>query len=526
MKKYLYLIVFFISIIFFIGCEEVPSEEDNHPKEEDKIVNIYFDSQGGSLIADEAIAYGTTCIEPLVNPTKNGYAFAGWSLDFSTIFDFDTKLYEDITLYALWTELYKDYSFFLDEYVPDTIESNVELPTRYEDLYLTWSTSEQSILDNYGQLASPRKDTNLTIYLEVYDDGYITYYEKDVLVKATKYKELKTSNAVFGYYSTWNFFGYTNEMKETVDVVNLSFAYVTSSNTLLTSSVASYLKRALEGHNYGIRVVLSVQGYGSEGTNFSNAASTDTGRKTLAKSMLNYVIENNLDGIDLDWEYPGFGTGRSTSVDRTNYTLLCKEIYDTFKAVDETYIISAAIPGGPYLPSRFDLTQVHKYLDYIHIMTYDMNASGKAVHHTALYAGSGTVSGCSIDESVNYYLSQGVPASKICVGAAFYGKYTTASSLGGSGGSYSSIDYTKIYNLYLNSNSTYIKEYYDEQCQAPYIIDSSNNRFITYDNERSLKAKGDYVRSKKLGGMMIWELGQDMTSLLLKSIYDNYKNLK
>jgi GH18 family chitinase len=40
---------------------------------------------------------------------------------------------------------------------------------------------------------------------------------------------------------------------------------------------------------------------------------TSANAKTMATNMANYIIENNLDGIDIDWEYPGVSTNDSSA---------------------------------------------------------------------------------------------------------------------------------------------------------------------------------------------------------------------
>ena len=235
--------------------------------------------------------------------------------------------------YAVWEEdpetMVKDYSYFLDDYVPDVVTTSLELPKRYDDLNLIWDTSNHQTLDNYGKLVKPRTDEELTVYLTVYDRGTLYEYEKNILVKAVEFDPLPKENLSFGYYASWNFFGYSKTMIETLDVVNLCFGYVNSDYTIDMSGVLAVLDQVLTVREHGVRVVLSVQGYSSAGTNFSKAAATDEGRKKLAKSMLEVIEKYHLDGIDIDWEYPGFNTGTSVAVDKANYTLLCKQIYET-----------------------------------------------------------------------------------------------------------------------------------------------------------------------------------------------------
>lgn len=462
---------------------------------------------------------------------NEGYQFLGWTKDLETkeLFNFDTLIYEDITLYAVWEidpeTMVKDYSHFLDEFVPDVITSSLELPKRYDDLNFIWSTSNSKTLDNFGKLVKPRVDEELTVYLTVYDRGELYDYEKNVIVKAIEFDPLPKENLVFGYYSSWNFFGYTKTMLETCDVVNLCFGYVRSDFTIDTSGILAVLDQVLTVREKGVRVLLSVQGYSSDGIYFSQAASTDAGRKKLASSMLKVLETYHLDGIDIDWEYPGFNTGTSVAVDKANYTLLCKQIYETLKAANNDYLLTAAIPGGGNGPYRFDLGNVAKYLDYIHIMTYDLQSGSSATHHTALYDSNATLSGCTVASSVNTYLNNGVPASKIVIGLAFYGKRTKATALGArASGGYKSITYDVIVNDYLSRLNNGVEYGFDEVSQAPYLLDKQNGYFITYDDVKSITAKCNYAVEQKIAGVMIWDIGQDTSSTLLNAVHDVLKN--
>ncbi len=72
-------------------------------KEGSEVINVRFDTVGGSLIDDIEILKGTTLNQPL-NPTKEGYKFKYWMLD-NNVFDFETKLEENITLVAKWEKI-------------------------------------------------------------------------------------------------------------------------------------------------------------------------------------------------------------------------------------------------------------------------------------------------------------------------------------------------------------------------------------------------------------------------------------
>ena len=64
---------------------------------------VSFDSNGGSIIYSQYVNYGEKAEVPS-KPTKENYEFDGWYIDdsFKNLFDFDTEIIKDITLYAAW----------------------------------------------------------------------------------------------------------------------------------------------------------------------------------------------------------------------------------------------------------------------------------------------------------------------------------------------------------------------------------------------------------------------------------------
>lgn len=515
MKKIILVLCLLFAFSMSSCSEEEPIKKEDDKKVEDTLLTVTFNFNYNDYVIDIGVDSGETVCEITNYPDYEGYEFVGWSQSNleDDLFDFNTPITKNITLYGIWKSKYKDYSYLLDEYIPDVLDSSLDLPTRLESdetIRLMWSSSDNNTLTTNGTLIKPRLETKLTVYLQVYDDGNLLDYEKEVTVKPFVLKELPTTGLVIGYYSTWNYFGLNETITQTCDILNLCFAYVTNKFTLDLSEVSFYLPQIVKARESGVRVLLSVQGYSSGGINFSNAASTEEGRTTLANSMLEACEKYHLDGIDIDWEYPGYNTGRSTAVDKANYTLLMKKIKETFNAKDPTYLLTAAIPGGPMATSRFDLAGSSKWLDYINIMTYDLN-SGSSTHHTALYPSNKTASGCTIDESYKTYINAGVPASKLVIGLAFYGKYSGKT-----------IPYTKLRDTLLRKVGNGVTYYFDEKACAPYLIDE-NGVFYTYDDEVSIKAKCEYALEKQIAGVMIWEVGEDESLTLLKTIKNTYK---
>jgi uncharacterized repeat protein (TIGR02543 family) len=68
---------------------------------------INFNSNGGSSVSSQSVAYGGIATEPTPPPTKAGHTFAGWYSDsgLNTAYDFATPVTADMTLHAKWTAI-------------------------------------------------------------------------------------------------------------------------------------------------------------------------------------------------------------------------------------------------------------------------------------------------------------------------------------------------------------------------------------------------------------------------------------
>ncbi|MGL5084284.1 MAG: glycosyl hydrolase family 18 protein, partial [Clostridium sp.] len=181
-------------------------------------------------------------------------------------------------------------------------------------------------------------------------------------------------------------------------------------------------------------------------------------------------------------------------------------------------------------------------------MSYDMRGAwdDKSGHQTGLYSNPNDNligRGLSIDESVNYLLSQGAEASKVVIGAAYYtrgwekvtsgpdannpglfgdaavvtkdadqtpsrGAKNEAPLKSGDGGRMSGIwSYRNLDKL--KAEYPGIKEYWDDTAKAPYLYDEKTGAFFTYDNVKSIEEKAKYVNENDLGGMIAWMASND-----------------
>lgn len=495
---------------------------------------VTFLDQNGNVYAEQNVRYGGV-VENISTPATTGYELI-WYLG-RNAFDVKTPIYQDTTVFAAW-KILED---VLPNLLPEETFDNIGLLKSYETTAgkatISYSSSAPNTLSNTG-ITNPARVDELVRYTTTFTlNSQRIKVPLDVLVTAITFEELPKP-AVFGYFYSKmnNYTGLDEVSASALDVINYSFARCTEDGDVSISGL-NRLTEVLQARKQGVRVVLCIGGYGAANYTFSDAAFTQEGRNKFAQSILDLVNEYHFDGVDIDWEYPGYETGRDTEVDRPNYTSLMATVKKYLKDANPDYLVTAALPGGPWGIDRFDVASLNNILDYIHLMTYDFHSSTKVVHHTALYPSSkGTTTGCSVTQTVSLFNSRGVDLDKLVVGAAFYGrKYVlteavaNASVLGStkvasSGGN---VNYTEIYNNYLmNVDNKNIFNIWDNEACAPYIYDKANKVVISYDSMTSIRYKCEYVINHDLGGIMFWDYGEDLTRKLITQINTSMKSDK
>ena len=134
-------------------------------------------------------------------------------------------------------------------------------------------------------------------------------------------------------------------------------------------------------HEAGVEVYPSIGGW-TLSDNFPTLASTAEGRSAFANNCVRLIREYEFDGIDIDWEYPGYADHSGTEADTVNYSLFLKEIRDKLDELgDETgrfYGLTAALPCGPDLIAKIEVDKVKDYLTELNLMTYDFHGSWNA----------------------------------------------------------------------------------------------------------------------------------------------------
>ncbi|KXX75401.1 Killer toxin subunits alpha/beta [Madurella mycetomatis] len=152
-------------------------------------------------------------------------------------------------------------------------------------------------------------------------------------------------------------------------------------------------------------------------------------RETLANSIANFVNSNNLDGVDIDWEYPGApdlpGIPPGSPDDGPNY-LAFLALLRTKLAPGKS--LSIAAPASFWYLKPFPIEEMGEILDYIVFMTYDLHGQWD---YESIWASPGCDGGSCLRSHVNLtetlnalsmITKAGVPSNKILVGVSSYGR--------------------------------------------------------------------------------------------------------
>lgn len=276
--------------------------------------------------------------------------------------------------------------------------------------------------------------------------------------------------------------------------INYAFAHVNDSFDGLRIENPEKLKEItrLKKRYPHLKVLLSVGGWGSG--NFSEMAADSLNRLSFASECQRAVEKFNLDGIDIDWEYPTSDmAGISASPDDTNnYTKMMRDI--RLAIGPDKLLTQATVATAKYI----DFKAIDKYIDFTNVMTYDLG--WPPYHNSPLYTSElRDPELISVAEGIQAHLDAGISPDKLVLGMPFYGRGTEDFPHG--------VDITKAHLL---EGYTY---HWDPIAMVPYLTDDKTGEFaFGFDNEKSLYIKAKFALTKGLKGAMYWSYGGDNRS--------------
>ena len=293
------------------------------------------------------------------------------------------------------------------------------------------------------------------------------------------------SARVVGYLPSYRF-----DSNEKIDYcklthLNLAFANPGSNGKLIINDFSGVVVRA-RNENNNIKIYISIGGgylTDEQASIWSNSIDIKDNRPIIINEIVSFVVDNSLDGVDVDLEWQYVTSGYSNFVIELKSALSAKGKGMT-----------AALPGT----TKFDnITQeALQTFDFINIMAYDFtgpwNPTASGQHSSYNNA----------VESINFWKNTGVSQSKLTLGVPFYGYDFSNSS------NVTSFTFGQM----ISTNNSYSE------------IDNVGMKY--YNGRPTIKSKVK-LASEQVSGIMIWELGQDSFSdySLLKTIHKEYNNL-
>lgn len=406
---------------------------------------------------------------------------------------------------------------YLDYLIPEGYQASgvLTLPSELSGTTISWSSSNTQVLSTNGIFCRQEEDVTVTLKARIVSGRSVGEWERDVLVGNINDMKMKTlySGRIVMMYVYSNMHPYTPYELENVDIINHAFALIDpTTHKLKLSGIENSVREIIKARSYGIRVCLSIGGWGADG--FSQACATAETREVFIQSIIDAVQKYGYDGVDLDWEYPGSDAARiaKSSSDKANFTVLVKELRAALNKINSKLLLTAAVASDT---TYYNVPEVDKYLDYWNLMTYDF--SYKETGSRARYDESLP----DTKQSVEAYINAKATPEKMILGVTFRATKFAVESLGSTYGVGQTmqldrvdIDYKNIIKSYVND--TNYKYYYDSKngMAIRYTPNKVDGYYmvVTYNDESSISSKASLAKSKKLGGMMAWDLSMDSTN--------------
>ncbi|KAJ0426708.1 hypothetical protein BJY00DRAFT_1086 [Aspergillus carlsbadensis] len=252
-------------------------------------------------------------------------------------------------------------------------------------------------------------------------------------------------------------------------------------------------------------------------------------RQHFANSVVQFVDDNELDGVDFDWEYPGApdipGIPPGSPEDGPNYLAFLRLVREALPA-DKT--IGIAAPASYWYLRGFPIAEMSEVVDYIIYMTYDLHGQWD-------YGNEWAIENCDSGDCLRSHVNRtetrnslamvtkaGVPSNKLIIGMALYGrsfkmvkpgcwgpecKFTGPESGAAPGRCTGTQGYISNYEIreIIASNSN-VEQYSDEDGD---ILVYDGTEWVSWLTRSSYNSRVDWIQGLNMGGTSDWAIDLD-----------------
>jgi len=321
---------------------------------------------------------------------------------------------------------------------------------------------------------------------------------------------------VFGYFPYWFLSRWNTISYDLLYLIAFHSAEIDSLGNIindhgwLTNSNVTNFINAAKSKN--VKIVLSA-------TLFSGSAITalltnNQSRINFIRNIIQLVKARNVNGVDINFE--GIQSGQ-----RDNLTSFMRQLRDSLKANDSTYILTCAPTDFDFRQGDWDLAQITQICDLTFLQCYGY------AYSTGSQAGPvGRLQGWSSTNAmsfINSALSSGAIPSKTIYGMPHYGydwptnsPNKKASTLGAGSVLYypdakqNVIEYSRLWDT--------------ESLNAWYRYQTVDGIWhqAWYEDPESAFYKYQFIKSKNLAGVGIWALGMDNTNKDIWNVLEEF----
>ncbi len=269
---------------------------------------------------------------------------------------------------------------------------------------------------------------------------------------------------------------------------------------------------------------------------FDTVAADSTLTMNFANSLKNLLVQTRMKSVIIDWEWSAaenFDTDRFVNFFTTIRNVLGSE-----------YEIHLAAPANPALVTQIPQNKwsiLSNTLNKVLIMTYDYFGWGDYSGELAPlrtdprspFSQSYPSNQFSVEGSVNAYKAQGIPANKLAIGGALYGRAQKVSTMGETHGVWQ--PWTGIYKGQFDTTGTYTAKCilkgqcgsgsglpsdtvyvpasqnpYGNYTQQPLVYSDSEKVYVGCEDGDAIAAKVQFAKQNGISDMMYWEPSQDL----------------
>lgn len=336
-----------------------------------------------------------------------------------------------------------------------------------------------------------------------------------------------------GYYELFNVekscnrFGPNDITVAGLTHLNLAFVNFGSNFKLQSGDGYNIYRAALHKlDNPHLKVCISIGGWTfsdpPDASRWSDMANDYTNRQTFISSVVDFLKEYGLDGVDLDWEYPSADDRGGRPSDADAFVLLVADLREAFDAENPGWTVSVTLPTSYWYLRGFNLENMSKYVSWWNLMSYDLHGTWD---HDNDWTGPyvrGHTDITEIDLGLDLLWRNGIKPADVVFGMGFYGRSFTLSSpncyqpngvctfeTGGRPGTCSDQSGILTYQEIQARNSTLdVHTFYNSTSTVKFNV-FDGDQWVSYDDAQSWADKKRFLSKRCLSGLMIWALDQD-----------------